>query len=255
MQIGILGSFEVRADDGTLADVPGARLRALLIALALEPGRVVSKAALIDWIWGEQPPADTANALQRLVSRLRKALPEGLIEGQPGGYRLTVEPDAVDAVRFERLVAQARDAEGPRVQLLREALALWRGAAMADVGLEDSEALDAAVTRLERLRLAALEDRFDAEVGLGQAGELIAELTDLVAAQPMRERLAAALMRALAAAGRDTEALLVYERTREPWPTSWAPTPRRSCPPCTSPCCAASWAGGRRPGRPTCAPS
>ena len=216
MQIGILGSFEVRADDGALADVPGARLRALLIALALEPGRVVSKAALIDWIWGEQPPADTANALQRLVSRLRKALPEGLIEGQPGGYRLTVEPDAVDAVRFERLVARARDAEGPRrVQLLREALALWRGAAMADVGLEDSEALDAAVTRLERLRLAALEDRFDAEVGLGQAGELIAELTDLVAAHPMRERLAAALMRALAAAGRDTEALLVYERTRE----------------------------------------
>ena len=88
-------------------------MRALLIALALEPGRVVSKATLIDWIWGEQPPADTANALQRLVSRLRKALPEGLIEGQPGGgYRLTVEPDAVDAVRFERLVARARDAEG-----------------------------------------------------------------------------------------------------------------------------------------------
>ena len=149
MQIGILGSFEVRTDDGALADVPGARLRALLTALALEPGRVVSKATLIDWIWGEEPPADTANALQRLVSRLRKALPEGLIEGQPGGgYRLTVEPDAIDAVRFERLVAQARDAEGSRrVRLLREALALWRGAALADVGLEDSEALDAAGTR------------------------------------------------------------------------------------------------------------
>jgi len=212
----MLGSFEVRTDDGTVADVPGTRLRALLIALALEPGRVVSKATLIDWIWGEQLPADTANALQRLVSRLRKALPEGSIEGQPGGYRLTVEPGAVDAVRFERLVAQARDAEGSRrVRLLREALALWRGAAMADVGMEDSEALDAAVARLERLRLAALEDRFDAEIGLGQAGELIAELTDLVAAHPMRERLVAALMRALAAAGRDTEALLVYERTRE----------------------------------------
>jgi predicted ATPase/DNA-binding SARP family transcriptional activator len=217
VQIGILGSFEVRTDDGALADVPGARLRALLIALALEPGRVVSKATLIDWIWGEQPPAGTANALQRLVSRLRKVLPEGLIEGQPGGgYRLTVEPDAVDAVRFERLLVQARDAEGSRrVRLLREALALWRGAAMADVGLEDSEALDAAVARLERLHLAALEDRFDAEVGLGQAGELIAELTDLVAAHPVRERLVAALMRALAAAGRDTEALLAYERTRE----------------------------------------
>ncbi|HMH38110.1 MAG TPA: BTAD domain-containing putative transcriptional regulator, partial [Streptosporangiaceae bacterium] len=216
MQIGILGPFEVRADDGALADVPGARLRALLIALALEPGRVVSTATLIDWIWGEQPPADTANALQRLVSRLRKALPEGLIEGHPDGYRLTVEPDAVDAVRFERLVAQARGAEGSRrVQPLREALALWRGAAMADVGHQDSEALDAAVARLERLRLAALEDRFDAEVGLGHGADLVPELTDLVAAHPMRERLVAALMRALAAAGRDTEALLAYERTRE----------------------------------------
>jgi len=88
VQIRILGSFEVRSDDGALADVPGARLRALLIARALEPGRVVSKATLIDWIWGEQPPADTANALQRLVSRLRKALPEGVIEGQPRRDRI-----------------------------------------------------------------------------------------------------------------------------------------------------------------------
>jgi predicted ATPase/DNA-binding SARP family transcriptional activator/tetratricopeptide (TPR) repeat protein len=216
VQIGVLGSFEVRTDDGALAEVPGARLRALLIALALEPGRLVSKATLIDWIWGEQPPADTANALQRLASRLRKALPEGLIEGQPAGYRLTVEPDTVDAVRFERLVTQARDAEGSRrVQLLREALGLWRGAAMHDVGLEDSETLDAAVARLERLRLAALEDRFDAEVSLGHGAGLVAELADLVAAHPERERLVAALMRALAAAGRDTEALLAYERTRE----------------------------------------
>jgi predicted ATPase/DNA-binding SARP family transcriptional activator len=216
VRIGILGSFEIRADDDAVADVPGARLRALLVALALETGRIVSKATLIDWIWGEQPPADAVNALQRLVSRLRKALPEGSIEGLPGGYRLTVEPDAVDAVRFERLVAQARDAEGSRrVQLLRDALGLWRGAAMADVGLEDSEALDAAVARLERLRLAALEDRFDAEVGLGHGAELVAELTDLVAAHPERERLVGALMRALAAAGRDSEALLAYERTRE----------------------------------------
>jgi predicted ATPase/DNA-binding SARP family transcriptional activator len=213
----MLGPFEVRGDDGALADVPGARLRALLIALALEPGRVVSKATLIDWIWGEEPPADTANALQRLVSRLRKALPDGSIEGHPGGgYRFAVEPDAVDAVRFERLMAQARDAEGARrVQLLRDAVALWRGAAMADVGLEESQALDAAAARLDRLRLAALEDRFDVEVALGHGVELIAELTDLVAAHPERERLVAALMRALAAAGRDTEALLAYERTRE----------------------------------------
>jgi DNA-binding SARP family transcriptional activator len=73
----MLGPFEVRTDDGAFADVPGARLRGLLIALALEPGRVVSKATLVDWIWGEQPPADATNALHRLVSRLRKALPAG----------------------------------------------------------------------------------------------------------------------------------------------------------------------------------
>ena len=212
----MLGSFEVRTDDGVLADVSGARLRALLIALALEPGRVVPKATLIDWIWGEHPPFDAANALQRLVSRLRKALPDGLVEGQTGGYRLTVEPEAVDAVRFESLVRQARDTEDPqRVRLLREALALWRGSAMQDVDLQESAAFDAAVTRLEGLRLTAIEDRFEAEVGLGHDVGLLAELTDAVAAHPVRERLVAALMRALVAAGRDTEALLVYERTRE----------------------------------------
>ena len=212
----MLGSFEVRTDDGVFADVPGARLRGLLIALALEPGRVVSKATLVDWIWGEQPPADAANALQRLASRLRKALPGGVIEGLTGGYRLTVEPDAVDALRFERLVDQARsERDSRRVELLRDALALWRGAALQDVGLEDSAAFDAVVTRLERLRLTAMEDRFDAEVSLNGGAELVPELTDLVAAHPVRERLAAALMRALAAAGQKTEALLVFERTRE----------------------------------------
>ena len=174
------------------------------------------KGTLIDWIWGEYPPSDASNALQRLASRLRKVLPGGVIEGQTGGYRLTVEPDAVDALRFERLVAQARSEEGPqRVRLLREALALWRGPALQDVGLEDSAAFEAAVTRLEGLRLTAMEDRFEAEVSLGHAAELVPELTDAVTAHPMRERLVAALIRALGAAGRDSEALLVYERTRE----------------------------------------
>jgi predicted ATPase/DNA-binding SARP family transcriptional activator len=216
VQIGILGSFEVRTDDGGVADVPGARLRALLIALALEPGHVVPKATLIDWIWGEHPPSDAVNALQRLVSRLRKALPDALVEGQTDGYRLQLEPDAVDAVRFERLAGQARQAEDPRqVRWLREALALWRGPAMQDVGLQESPAFDAAVTRLERLRLAALEDRFDAELSLGHGAELVTELTDLVAEHPVRERLVAALMRALVATCRDTDALRVYQSTRE----------------------------------------
>ncbi|WP_327142525.1 BTAD domain-containing putative transcriptional regulator [Nocardia sp. NBC_01327] len=212
----MLGPLVIRADDGELIEVPGARLRALLIALGLEPGRAVSKAKLVDWIWGEQPPADAANALQALVSRLRRVLPDGSIEVQAGGYRLTVEPHAVDAVRFEELLDQARGSADPRrAQLLREALALWRGTVMQDVGLQDSEAFDAVVTRLEGLHLAALEDRYEVEIRLGRGAELVAELTESVSRYPVRERLAAALMRALGAAGRGTEALLVYQRARE----------------------------------------
>jgi predicted ATPase len=214
----MLGPFEVRADDGVLADVPGARLRGLLIALALRPGRVVPKATLIDWIWGEFPPADASNALQRLVSRLRKVLPDGVVEGQTDGYRLAVEPDAVDAVRFERLVVASRartEDASARLRLLREAHELWRGAAMQDVVLQDSEAFDAAVTRLEGLRLTAAEERVEAEVALGHGAEVVSELTDLVAAYPVRERLVAALMRALVATGRESEALVVFQRTRE----------------------------------------
>ncbi len=214
----MLGPLEVRSDDGALADVPGARLRGLLVAFALRPGQVIPKASLVDWIWGEQPPADAANALQRLVSRLRRALPDVVIDGQPEGYVLRVEPDAVDAVRFERLViaGQARGEDGARqVRLLREALDLWRGAAMQDVGLLDSGAFDAAVVRLEDLRLTATEEWADAEATGGRGADVVAELTGLVAAHPMRERLVGALMRALAAAGRGNEALLLYQRTRE----------------------------------------
>ncbi|WP_189175142.1 BTAD domain-containing putative transcriptional regulator [Streptomyces lasiicapitis] len=218
MLIGMLGPFNVRADDGGLVDVPGARLRGLLVALALKPGHAVPKASLVDWIWGEHPPADATNALQRLVSRLRKVLPDGVIEGQTDGYRLKVEPDAVDAVRFERLVSagESRTEDASRrVRLLREALELWRGAAMQDVGLQESGAFDAAVVRLDGLRLTATEEWADAEITLGRGAELVTELTDLVAAHPVRERLAAALMRALVAAGRDSEALVVYQRARE----------------------------------------
>nr|WP_202447900.1 BTAD domain-containing putative transcriptional regulator [Streptomyces sp. SID5468] len=213
----MLGPLEVHGDDGGSAQVPGARLRGLLAALALKPGQVVPKASLVDWIWGEQPPADAVNALQRLVSRLRKALPDGVVEGHTDGYRLAVEPDAVDAVRFERLVGAARGGAedgSRRVEPLRAALGLWRGAALQDVGLRDSAGFDAAVARLEAMRLTAVEERAEAEVTLGDGARMVAELSDLVAAHPVRERLVAALMRALAAAGRDSEALLVYERTR-----------------------------------------
>jgi predicted ATPase/DNA-binding SARP family transcriptional activator len=218
VQIAMLGPLEVRHQGGALADVPGARLRAVLIALALRPNQVVPKGSLVDWVWGENPPADAANALQRLVSRLRKALPDAAIEGLTDGYRLTVDPDAVDAVRFERLVSASQAAGqdvSERARLLREAFALWRGDAMQDVGLQESGAFDAVVVRLEGLRLTAAEERFDAELALGGGAELVTGLTDLVAAHPTRERLVAALMRALNAAGRDNEALQLYQRTRE----------------------------------------
>lgn len=153
------------------------------------------------------------------MSRLRKALPYGVIEGHTDGYRLAVEPDTVDAVRFERLVIAGRAARtedvSRRVRLLREALELWRGDAMQDIGLRDSDAFDAVVVRLDGLRLTAAEERFEAEVAIGRGAEVVAELTDLVAAHPLRERFVAALMRALVAAGRDSEALLAYQRARE----------------------------------------
>ncbi|TDD41867.1 helix-turn-helix domain-containing protein [Nonomuraea terrae] len=216
VRVDLLGPFEVRNPDGAVVEVPGIRLRALLAALALEPGRIVTRSRLVDWIWGERPPADEVNALQALVSRLRRVLPDGVIEADSGGYRLAVAPDAVDVYRFEHLVGQARAADpAAQADLLRSALALWRGTPMADIALRDSGAFDAVVARLSELHVAALGDRVDADIRLGRGSELVSELTELVAAYPLREGFVAALMRALAEAGRGNEALTVYQRTRE----------------------------------------
>ncbi len=208
----MLGPLEVRTDDGGSTQIPGARVQALLIALALEPGRAVPKTTLIDWIWGEQPPADAANALQALVSRARRVLPADSLDAHAGGYRLLVDPDAVDAVRFERLLDRARGGDDTqRTRLLREALRLWRGTPLQDLG----DTAVPVIARFEGMRLAALEDLYEAEIRLDRGPELVTELTDLVARHPLRERLAASLMRALAAAGRGAEALTVYQRIRE----------------------------------------
>ncbi|MFE6907109.1 BTAD domain-containing putative transcriptional regulator [Streptomyces erythrochromogenes] len=217
MRISMLGALDVRGEDGGGVGVGGTRLRALLILLALEPGRVVASELLIDGIWAERPPAGAANALQALVSRLRRALPGAAVESHPAGYRLLVEPDAVDVVRFERLASEgrgalARDPEAA-ARVLREALALWRGPALLDVA--GSDAFRAPVTRLSELRRAVLEDRIEADLRLGRGRELTAELTSLVAEHPLRERLVGALMRALVAAGRPAEALTAYAAARE----------------------------------------
>nr|WP_225955246.1 BTAD domain-containing putative transcriptional regulator [Kibdelosporangium phytohabitans] len=192
-------------------EISGSRLRALLIALALRPGRVVPVSRLVDGVWGDDPPARAINALQVLVSRLRKAV-DVPIESHPAGYRLVIDPDEVDATRFEHLVSSARAAPDPaRAALLREAADLWRGSALQDVA--DREYFQPDVTRLTELRLTAIEDRAEADLRLGH--DPSAELADLVAQHPTRERLAGALMRALSANGRPNEALTVYETARQ----------------------------------------
>jgi predicted ATPase/DNA-binding SARP family transcriptional activator len=216
VQIAMLGPLEVHADSGSPVDVGGARLRTLLILLALDAGRVATTQRLIDGVWGEDPPIGAANALQALISRLRRAVPDAPVESHPAGYRLAVEPDAVDVRRFERLVRAGRTAlpadPACAAATLSEALALWRGPALADVVGADFARAPAA--RLTELRLAAIEDRIDAELQLGSGARLVPELEELVTEYPLREQLSGRLIRALCAAGRPAEALAAYERAR-----------------------------------------
>jgi predicted ATPase/DNA-binding SARP family transcriptional activator len=219
MRLALLGPLRAACDDGTPIDIGGARLRMLLARLALDAGRAVSVEALIDGLWGDQPPADAANALQSLVSRLRRALrPAGAeLESGPGGYRLALEARAVDVHRFERLAAEGRRElsaghDTRAAELLREALGLWHGAALADV--LDAPFAPAPATLLEELRTEAAEDRFEAELRLGGHAGVLADLTTAAEAHPLRERLAGLRIRALCAAGRQADALAVYAKLR-----------------------------------------
>ncbi|RZQ62072.1 BTAD domain-containing putative transcriptional regulator [Amycolatopsis suaedae] len=214
MRFGVLGPTEVRTAAGEAVAVGGPRVRALLTLLLLDAGQVVPTARLVDGLYGDNPPAGAANALQSQVSRLRQALPGVELEHSPTGYRLRVEPDDVDLHRFDRLVARGRAAlaDGDlatAADLLAAALRLWRGPA-----LDSLPAPGALARRWEELRLTATEDRMEAALGLGEHQELVAELRELVAANPLRERLAAQLIRALHAAGRRAEALAVFAETR-----------------------------------------
>ncbi|MGD0557996.1 MAG: BTAD domain-containing putative transcriptional regulator [Streptosporangiaceae bacterium] len=221
MRIGLLGTLQVRDDSGDPVRVGGHRVRSLLILLALEPGRVVAATSLIGRLWPDDAPGDAGNALQTLVSRLRTALRgTGVIESHPVGYRLVIDPGDVDSIAFETLVRQAtgpasNGATDPALaaSLLREALALWRGPALADVA--DEEFARGPATRLEEARLAALHDRIEAELALGESASLIGELRSLVTANPLAERSRVLLMRALQADGRQADALAVYTEARE----------------------------------------
>ncbi|MFF5171389.1 BTAD domain-containing putative transcriptional regulator [Micromonospora sp. NPDC000089] len=216
MRICLLGPLEVHADDGSPVEVGGARLRRLLILLALEPGRWVPAPRLVDLLWSGQPPAGAANALQALVSRLRRAVPGLPVEAGAGGYRLVLGPDAVDLHRFEAAAARGRALlptdPAQACHRLDTALALWRGPALADVA--DADFAAGPVARLEELRLAATEDLVEARLTLEDPAALLPRLRELVAAHPLRERFTGQLMRALHADGRSAEALAEYERLR-----------------------------------------
>ncbi|WP_412540369.1 BTAD domain-containing putative transcriptional regulator [Longispora sp. K20-0274] len=214
----ILGPVEARHPDGTPAPVGGPRVRALLALLLLDAGRLVPTERLVDGLYGEQPPAGAANALQSQVSRLRRGLGDAdLVEFHPAGYRLAVDPDAVDAHRFERLARDGQRAlaagdHAGAAALLRDALDLWRGPALADV--RDSPFAETQAARLGELRAAAVEDRTEADLALGGHRDVVARLRELVGEYPLRERARGQLMRALSGSGRQAEALAVYEDTR-----------------------------------------
>ena len=219
----MLGTLQVHDGHGRAVRVGGQRVRALLILLALDAGRVVPAHALIERLWPGDRPADAANALQSLVSRLRAALRQAaardsVIESSAAGYRLAVTPESVDAVAFEtaaRAGSRALAAGDARTaaSTLREALAAWRGPALADVAAQEFAIAPAA--RLAELRSTALLDRIEADLALGEDSGLTSELRELTAADPLAERPRGLLMRALAAAGRQTDALAEYARARE----------------------------------------
>ncbi|MER5643126.1 BTAD domain-containing putative transcriptional regulator [Streptosporangium sp. NPDC002524] len=217
MRVSILGPLRVVAA-GEIVEIGGTRLRVLLVRLALAAGRVVTVEELSDALWPGDRPGDPANAVQSLVSRLRRILPDAsALRSDHGGYLLDVPPDAVDAHRFERLAREGRRALGngdalAATRLLGDALGLWRGPALGEVATAPFAVAYAA--GLEEARLAATEDRVEAELGLGRHSALVAGLQELTARHPLRERLHGLRVRALYAAGRQAEALAAYEEFR-----------------------------------------
>ncbi|MGI8808499.1 MAG: AfsR/SARP family transcriptional regulator [Acidimicrobiales bacterium] len=220
MEFRILGVLEV-FDAGRPVEIGAAKERALLAELLLHANQIVSRERLVEVVWGDTPPASAAATLNTYVAHLRTALEPGRApRGRPGllltrdpGYLLAVDPERVDALRFERLAGEGRralaagDAE-TAAAILRQALGLWRGEALADFVYEPFAQAEA--TRLGELRLATLEQRVDADLSLGRHHDLVSELRRLVDEHPLRERLWGQLMLALYRCGRQSEALRAY---------------------------------------------
>jgi DNA-binding SARP family transcriptional activator len=224
MDFHILGPIEAIEADRPLA-LGGSKQRALLGMLLLHAGEVVSTDRLLEELWPGVRREEALRALQVAVSRLRKALEPGrragadsrMILTRPPGYELRVDPEQLDAKRFEALVDEGRrallagDSRSARARL-GEALGLWRGPPLADLAYESF--CQAEVARLEELRVVALEERIAADLALGRPSELVGELRALVREEPLRERLRAHLMLALYRSGRQAEALDAYTEAR-----------------------------------------
>jgi DNA-binding SARP family transcriptional activator len=217
VDFGILGPLEIR-HQGRAVECKGAKQRLLLAILLLRPNEPVSSDHLIEALWSRDPPPTANKALQVHVSHLRRILEPGLLVTRAPGYELRVGDWQVDVQVFEAHLARARAAAASgraeeASRLFAEALALWRGPPLAD--LTFAEVLQPDIARLEELRLAALEDRIDADLALGRHAELIGELESLAAEQELRERFRQQLMLALYRSGRQAEALDVYTDTRK----------------------------------------
>lgn len=216
----ILGPLEV-IDDGAPIEIGRPKERAVLAMLAAEPGRAVSADRLIEGLWGDRPPATAIPTLRTYVSHLRAALADAgdsdLIETIDSGYRLAIEPEQIDSVRFADLVRRGDRAMGyssyqEASAAFAEALTMWRGPALADLPDDDRARIES--HRLDALRIHALEERINADLHLGKHGEVIGDLEALVAQHPLSERFAELLMTALYRSGRQAEALHVYQTTR-----------------------------------------
>lgn len=212
MEFAVLGPVSVRRDSRELP-LGGPKQRALLVILLLQANEVVSRDRLIDGLWGERPPATAAHTLDNYISRLRKVLGDDRLTRRAPGYTLRLERGEFDLEQFEQLVTLGREelVQGDvrkAAATLRSALAIWRGAALADVLYEPFAPREA--ERLEERRLAAVEERIEADLASGCSAELVAELERLVREHPFRERLVGQLMLALYRSGQQVKALEEY---------------------------------------------